>query len=160
MISDWSVVDWRSISGCSVIDQWSISDWSLVDQWLISDWLAIGQWSVGDCSVIKQWWSVIDQWSICGWLVINQWLISPDWQTEAQPLNCVHFCFHLLLFWRKTELWEQEVVLERGDGRTDRSGLPVRMNALSMILRLAAAEWADWLCNMASAVSCLGPCLL
>lgn len=53
--------------------------------------------------------------------------------------------------------------LERRSGRTDRSGgsgLPVRMDALSIILRLSvdtsersAVERADWLCNMMPAVS-------
>ena len=68
----------------------------------------------------------------------------------------VIFCFHLLLFWRN-RLWEQELVLEHGGGWTD--WLPFRMDALSIILRLSAAQQADWLCNMMPAVSHVRLCL-
>lgn len=97
------------------------------------------------------WRSVIDELSMIDWSA----LILTDWSTNSE---LCWFLFSSAFILKKKTLWEQEVVL---DGRTDRSGgLPVRTDALSIILRLtvdasetSAAERADWLCNMTPAVS-------
>lgn len=80
----------------------------------------------------------------------DQLLVLTDWSTNSTSVAFFFFFFsRLLLSWRKElnrkfgALWPQ----------TDHSGLPIGMDALSIILRLLAAERADWLWNMTDCVA-------
>lgn len=93
------------------------------------------------------------------WSVIDELLISPHSdRLKHKHLISVSTCFYFE---------EQEVVSGCGGGQTDRSGLPVGADALSIILRpsvdsseTSAAERAHWMCNMTPTVSHLRPRLL